>query len=46
MRERMRKIGGTLVIHSVSGGGTEVVMKLQRGTARAFALRREAEEGL
>jgi len=46
MRERMRKIGGTLVIHSVSGGGTEVVMKLQRETARAFALRREAEEGL
>lgn len=37
MRERMQKIGGTLVIHSVSGGGTEVVMKVQHETAGSSA---------
>ncbi len=37
MRERMQKIGGTLMVHSISGGGTEVVMKLQYETAGVFA---------
>jgi len=37
MRERMHRIGGTLVIHSESGGGTQVVMKLQQATAKADA---------
>jgi ligand-binding sensor domain-containing protein/two-component sensor histidine kinase len=35
MRERMDRIGGTLAIHTKSGSGTEVVMKLQRATAEA-----------
>jgi ligand-binding sensor domain-containing protein/signal transduction histidine kinase len=37
MRERMHRIGGTLVIHSESGSGTQVVMKLRQATAKADA---------
>ena len=40
MRERMDRIGGTLTIHSKSGSGTEVVMKLQRAAAEAETHRR------
>ncbi len=35
MRERMHRIGGTLVVRSVSGSGTEVVMKLRHATVEA-----------
>jgi ligand-binding sensor domain-containing protein/two-component sensor histidine kinase len=37
MRERMNRIGGTLTIHTKSGSGTEVVMKLRRATAESEA---------
>jgi ligand-binding sensor domain-containing protein/two-component sensor histidine kinase len=37
MRERMHRIGGTLVIDSESGSGTRVVMKLRQATAKAEA---------
>jgi signal transduction histidine kinase len=37
MRERMHRIGGTLVIDSESGSGTRVVMKLRQATATADA---------
>jgi ligand-binding sensor domain-containing protein/two-component sensor histidine kinase len=35
MRERMHRIGGTLVIDSESGSGTRVVMKLRQANAKA-----------
>jgi signal transduction histidine kinase len=35
MRERMQRIGGTLMIRSKLGSGTEVVMTLSQGTAKA-----------
>jgi len=44
MEERMHRIGGTLVIHSVSGSGTEVVMKLRHATVKANARRRNSRE--
>jgi ligand-binding sensor domain-containing protein/signal transduction histidine kinase len=43
MRERMHRIGGTLVIHSDSGSGTRVVMKLRQATAKADARPRRLE---
>jgi two-component sensor histidine kinase len=46
MRERMHRIGGTLVIRSVSGSGTEVVMKLRHATAKAHARSRRSREML
>jgi signal transduction histidine kinase len=36
MRERMQRIGGTLMIHSEAGSGTEVVMTLSQATANAY----------
>jgi ligand-binding sensor domain-containing protein/signal transduction histidine kinase len=42
MRERMHRIGGTLVVRSVSGSGTEVVMKLWHATVKPRALRRRS----
>jgi signal transduction histidine kinase len=46
MRERMHRIGGTLMIHSVSGSGTEVVMKLRHAIAKANARSRSSREML
>jgi two-component sensor histidine kinase len=42
MRERMHRIGGTLLIHSESGRGTEVVMRLRHATRRFHALGRRS----
>jgi ligand-binding sensor domain-containing protein len=44
MRERMYRIGGTLLVRSVLGSGTEVVMKLRRGTVESRALRQQLIE--
>jgi ligand-binding sensor domain-containing protein/signal transduction histidine kinase len=44
MHERMRRIGGTLAIHSASGSGTEVVMKVRHATPDAHANRRKPRE--
>jgi ligand-binding sensor domain-containing protein/two-component sensor histidine kinase len=43
MRERMHRIGGTLLIHSESGRGTEVVMRL-RHTPEGSMLSAEDQE--
>jgi len=42
MHERMHRIGGTLTIHSVSGNGTEVMMKLRHATAKANVYRQNS----
>ena len=39
MHERMHRIGGTLMIHSASGSGTEVVMKLRHAAVETNAPR-------
>jgi ligand-binding sensor domain-containing protein/two-component sensor histidine kinase len=44
MHERMHRIGGTLAIYSVSGSGTEVVMKLRHATTKGH--RSESRETL
>ena len=43
MRERMRRIGGTLLIHSESGRGTEVVMRLRHAPRWFRALGRRSK---
>jgi ligand-binding sensor domain-containing protein/two-component sensor histidine kinase len=42
MRERMHRIGGTLLIHSESGRGTEVVMRLRHAPGWFHALGRRS----